>query len=150
MRGPLSREQALEMALAHALVRQADAGEFDEVLRFYQPLRPLSCSAAAISTLVILGDEHRLQRVLRGVYDMLGQPFDEGSVGSVGAEVAGLQATDLIAALVRSCTGGRTESFATRRHSIWRTSSCRAMWSPLDPGGPAGKVCPAERPSPST
>ena len=99
MRGPLSREQALEMAVAHALVRQADAGEFDEVLRFYQPLAP----AVVFS--------RRLQRVLRGVYDMIGQPFDEGSVGSVGAEVAGLQAADLIDALVQSCTGGRTESF---------------------------------------
>ena len=38
MRGPLAREQALEMAFAHALVRQANAGEFDEVLRFCQPL----------------------------------------------------------------------------------------------------------------
>lgn len=38
----------------------------------------------------------------------------------VGAEVAGLQATDLIDALVQSCTGGRTESLTTRRHSIWR------------------------------
>ena len=38
MRGPVALEQALEMAFAHALVRQANAGEFDEVLRFYQPL----------------------------------------------------------------------------------------------------------------
>ena len=223
MRGPLSREQALEMAFAHALVRQADAGEFDEVLRFYQPLAsavvfsrrdtnaPRFAGAVAVakrsgfqvavrsaggravayttealvidhvrhepravtgqqarfghfaalyagtlnglgipagigavpgeycpgaysvnvrgckkvagtaqrvlrnawlfSTLVILGDENRLQPVLRDVYDVLGQPFDECSVGSVGAEVAGLQAADLIEALVQSCTGGRTESF---------------------------------------
>ncbi len=41
---------------------------------------------------------------------MLDQPFDERSVGSVGAEVAGLQASALIDALVQSCTGGRTES----------------------------------------
>ena len=40
MRGPLSREQALEMAFAHALVRRANAGEFDEMLRVYQPLAP--------------------------------------------------------------------------------------------------------------
>jgi len=224
MRGPLAREQALEMAFAHALVRQANAGEFDEVLRLYQPLAsavvfsrrdtnaPRFAQAVAMakrsgfqvavraaggravayttealvidhvrhepqavtgqkarfehfaalnagtlqglgipvtigavpgeycpgaysvnvrgrkkvvgtaqrvlrdawlfSTLVILGDEDRLQPVLRDVYDMLGQPFDECSVGSVGAEVAGLQATDLIDALVQSCTGGRTESFS--------------------------------------
>ena len=223
MRGPLSREQALEMAFAHALVRQANAGEFDEVLRFYQPLAPAvvfgrrdtnaprfsqaaatakrsgfqvavrsaggravayttealvidhvchepraltgqqtrfehfaalyartlnglgipaavgavpgeycpgACSenirgrrkiagtaqrvlrdAWLFSTLIILGDKNRLQPVLRDVYGMLGQPFDEGSVGSVGAELAGIQAADLIDALVQSCTCGRTESF---------------------------------------
>jgi hypothetical protein len=49
-------------------------------------------NAWLFSALVILGDESRLQPVLRDVYDMLGQPFDECSVGSVGAEVAGLQA----------------------------------------------------------
>jgi octanoyl-[GcvH]:protein N-octanoyltransferase len=223
MRGPLGREQALEMAFAHALVRQANAGEFDEVLRFYQPLasavvfsrrdtnaprfaqavatakrsgfqvaiRPAGGRAVAyttealvidhvrhepravtgqqprfehfaalyagtlkglripaavgavpgeycpgaysvnvrgrkkvvgtaqrvlrdawlFSTLIVLGDENRLQPVLRDVYDMLDQPFDERSVGSLGAEVAGLQASDLIDALVQSWTGGRTESF---------------------------------------
>ena len=223
MRGPVALEQALEMAFAHALVRQANAGEFDEVLRFYQPLasavvfsrrdtnaprftqavamakrsgfqvavrsaggRAVAYTTEALvidhvrhepqavtgqntrfeyfaalyagvlnglgipaavgavpgeycpgaysvnvrgrkkvvgtaqrvlrsawlfSTLVILGDEDRLQPVLRDVYDMLDQPFDECSVGSVGAEVAGFQATDLIDALVQSCTGGRTESF---------------------------------------
>jgi hypothetical protein len=37
----------------------------------------------------------------------LGLPW----VVTVGAEVAGLQATDLIDTLVQSCTGGRTESF---------------------------------------
>jgi octanoyl-[GcvH]:protein N-octanoyltransferase len=63
------------------------------------------------STLIVLGDENRLQPVLRDVYDMLDQPFDERSVGSLGAEVAGLQASDLIDALVQSWTGGRTESF---------------------------------------
>jgi octanoyl-[GcvH]:protein N-octanoyltransferase len=68
-------------------------------------------NAWLFSTLIVLGDEHRLQPVLRDVYDLLGQPFDECSVGSVGAEMAGLQASDLIDALVQSCTGGRTESF---------------------------------------
>ena len=223
MRGPVALEQPLEMAFAHALVRQANAGEFDEVLRFYQPLasavvfsrrdtnaprftravamakrsgfqvavrsaggravayttealvidhvrhepqavagqqtrfehfaalyagtlKSLGIPAAVgavpgeycpgaysvnvrgcrkvagtaqrvlrnawlFSTLIVLGDENRLQPVLRDVYDMLDQPFDECSVGSVGAEVAGLQATDLIDALVQSCAGGRTESF---------------------------------------
>ena len=68
-------------------------------------------SAWLFSTLVILGDEDLLQPVLRDVYDMLDQPFDECSVGSVGVEVAGFQATDLIDVLVQSCTGRRTESF---------------------------------------
>ena len=49
-----------------------------------------------------------------------------------------------------TCTGGRTESLTTRQHSIWRASSCRAMWSPLDPGGQPDQACPAERPSPPT
>jgi len=223
MRGPLAREQALELAFAHALVRQANAGELDEVLRFYQPLAPAvvfsrrdtnaprfaqavamakrsgfqvairsvggravayttealvvdhvrhepraftgqqarfkhfaalyaetlkslgvpaavgavpgeycpgACSvnvrgrkkvagtaqrvlrdAWLFSTLIVVGNENRLQPVLRDVYDMLGQPFDECSVGSVGAEVAGLRAADLIDALVQTCTGGRAESF---------------------------------------
>jgi octanoyl-[GcvH]:protein N-octanoyltransferase len=223
MRGPLSREQALEMAFAHALVRRANAGEFDEVLRLYQPLAPAvvfgrrdtnaprfaqavavakrsgfqvavrsaggravaytteavvidhvrheiqavvgqrtrferfatlyagtlhrlgipaavgavpgeycpgthsvnvrGCKKVAgtaqrvlsnawlFSTLIVLGDESRLQPVLRDVYDLLDKPFDECSVGSVGTEVAGLQATDLIDALVQSYAGGRTESF---------------------------------------
>ena len=61
--------------------------------------------------LVAAINENRLQLVLRDVYGMLGQPFDEGSVGSVGAELAGIQAADLIDARVQSCTGGSTESF---------------------------------------
>jgi hypothetical protein len=44
------------------------------------------------STLIVLGGENRLQPVLRDVHDMLDQPFDECSVGSARAEVAGLQA----------------------------------------------------------
>jgi octanoyl-[GcvH]:protein N-octanoyltransferase len=63
------------------------------------------------STLIVLGDESRLQPVLRDVYELLDQPFDGSSVGSVGAEAPGLRATDLIDALVQSYTGGRTESF---------------------------------------
>ena len=54
---------------------------------------------------------NRLQPVLRDAYGTLDQPFDECSVGSARAEVADLQATGLIDALVQSCTGGRTESF---------------------------------------
>jgi octanoyl-[GcvH]:protein N-octanoyltransferase len=223
MCGPLGQEQALEMAFAHALVRGANAGEFDEVLRLYQPLahavvfsrrdtnaprfaqavaaaqrsgfqiavrsvggRAVAYTTKALvidhvrrepqavagqqtrferfaalyagtlhglgiaavigavpgeycpgaysvnvrgckkvagtaqrvlrnawlfSTLIVLGDENRLQPVLREVYDLLDQPFDECSVGSVGTEAAGLRATDLIDALVQSYTGGRTESF---------------------------------------
>jgi hypothetical protein len=57
-------------------------------------------SAWLFSTLIVLGGENRLQPVLRDVYDMLDQPFDECSVGSVGAEVAGHQAADLVDALV--------------------------------------------------
>jgi octanoyl-[GcvH]:protein N-octanoyltransferase len=63
------------------------------------------------STLIVLRDEDRLRPVLRDVYDMLEQPFDQCSVGSVGAEVPGLQASDLIDALVQSGTGGCTDSF---------------------------------------
>jgi lipoate-protein ligase A len=34
-------EQALELALAHALVRRASSGELDEVLRIHRPTRPV-------------------------------------------------------------------------------------------------------------
>ena len=66
-------------------------------------------NAWLFSTLIVLGDETRLRPVLRDVDDMLGQPFDEGSIGSVGAEAADLQTSDLIDALVQFCTGGRTD-----------------------------------------
>jgi len=39
--GPDPAEQALELALAHALVRRAGAGELDEVLRIHRPTRPV-------------------------------------------------------------------------------------------------------------
>ena len=38
--GPLGGDEALELAVAHALLRRASAGELDEVLRIYQPQAP--------------------------------------------------------------------------------------------------------------
>jgi octanoyl-[GcvH]:protein N-octanoyltransferase len=260
IRGPVSREQALEMAFAYALVRQANAEEFDEVLRLYQPLAPAvvfsrrdtktprfaqavavaqrsgfqvavrSAGGGAVayttealvidhvrhepqaltgqqtrferfaalyagtlrglgipavigavpgeycpgaysvnvrgckkvvgtaqrvlqnawlfSALIVLGDESRLQAVLQEVYDLLDQPFDECSVGSVGAEAAGLRATDLIDALVQSYTGGRTESF---NHEMTLNLAHKLLPGHVvtpGPGAQPGKAYLAERPSP--
>jgi len=261
MRGPLAREQALELAFAHALVRQANAGELDEVLRFYQPLAPAvvfsrrdtnaprfaqavamakrsgfqvairsvggravayttealvvdhvrhepraftgqqarfkhfaalyaetlkslgvpaavgavpgeycpgACSvnvrgrkkvagtaqrvlrdAWLFSTLIVLGDENRLQPVLRDVYGLLDQPFDERSVGSVGAEMACLRAADLIDAVVQSYAR-RTESFnhETTLDLAYELLPGHIVTS--GPGGQPGKAYPAERRSPPT
>ena len=39
--GPLGGDQAMELAVAHALVRRAGAGEVGEVLRLYRPSAPV-------------------------------------------------------------------------------------------------------------
>jgi octanoyl-[GcvH]:protein N-octanoyltransferase len=93
-------------------------------------------NAWLFSTLVILGDENRLKPVLRDAYGMLGQPFDECSVGSVGAEVAGLQAADLIEALVQSCTGGHAESF---NHETTLNLAHQLLHGRVVTPGPAGQ-----------
>jgi hypothetical protein len=64
-------------------------------------------------------------------------------------ELADLQATDLIGALVQSCTGGRTESL---NHETTLNLGARAPAGPCGTTGPRraapGKACPAECPGP--
>ena len=52
------------------------------------------------SCLVVVDDAARLQPLLAGVYQALGQPFDSASVGALAEEVPGLDAATVEAALV--------------------------------------------------
>ena len=52
------------------------------------------------SSLVVVGDTDRLRPVLEEVYACLGQDFDTASVGSLGEEIPGLDASTLEDAVV--------------------------------------------------
>ena len=52
------------------------------------------------SSLVVVDDAERLRPLLAGIYDALEQPFDSASVGTLAAEVPGLDADTVEAALV--------------------------------------------------
>ena len=52
------------------------------------------------SSLIVVGDEHRLRPVLAEVYRCLGQEFDASSVGSLSREVPGLDIDTVEAAVI--------------------------------------------------